>query len=78
MLRSSNHFAIIQAGAVLANLHGAVAEHGLIFPLFFRRAGLIGGALAGSTGGSKILRYGNACNLCLGVDAVLSMDDAIV
>ena len=45
----------------------------LIFPLTFgaRGSAMIGGNLATNAGGSNVLRYGNARDLCLGLEVVL-------
>ncbi|WP_380054506.1 FAD-binding oxidoreductase [Falsihalocynthiibacter sp. SS001] len=65
--------AIVEAGVILANLHDAVGEHDLIFPLTFgaRGSAMIGGNLATNAGGSNVLRYGNTRTLCLGLEVVL-------
>jgi FAD/FMN-containing dehydrogenase len=72
-IRPSGRIAIVEAGVILASIHDAVAEHGLIFPLFFgaRGSAMIGGALSTNAGGSNVLRYGNTRDLCLGIEAVL-------
>jgi FAD/FMN-containing dehydrogenase len=44
-----------------------------LFPLSYGAEGTarIGGALAVNSGGVNVLRYGNARELCLGIEAVL-------
>lgn len=71
-IRPEARVAVAEAGVVLARLHEAVEEHGLIFPLFFgaRGSAMLGGALSTNAGGSNVLRYGNARALCLGVEVV--------
>ncbi len=66
--------ATVQAGVVLSRLHDAVADHGLIYPLYFgaRGSAQIGGTLSTNAGGSNVLRYGNARALCLGLEVVLA------
>ena len=66
--------AVVDAGVVLASLHAAADENDLIFPLTFGAKGsaLIGGALSTNAGGSNVLRYGNARDLCLGVEVVMA------
>ena len=66
--------ATVDAGVVLQTLQEAVGAYSLDFPLMFgaRGAALIGGALATNAGGSNVLRYGNARDLCLGVEAVMA------
>ncbi|RKF16342.1 FAD-binding oxidoreductase [Roseovarius spongiae] len=71
--------AVVEAGAIIADIHEAVAEHDLIFPLFFgaRGSALIGGALSTNAGGSNVLRYGNTRDLCLGIEAVLPTGEVV-
>ncbi len=73
-VRTSSRIAIVEAGMVLANLHEAVAEHGLSFPMTFGARGscMIGGMLATNAGGSNVLRYGNMRALCMGLEVVLA------
>jgi len=63
----------VEAGAILADIHGAAEEEGLIFPLMLASQGSarLGGLLATNAGGVNVLRYGNARDLCLGIEAVL-------
>ena len=62
-----------EAGAILETVHAAAAAHGLLFPLTLASQGSarIGGLLSTNAGGVNVLRYGNARNLCLGLEAVL-------
>ena len=71
--------ATVEAGVVLAQLHEAALEHGLMFPLFFGARGscTIGGNLATNAGGSNVVRYGNTRELCFGIEAVMA-DGTIV
>lgn len=64
---------IVEAGAVLADVHAAAGTAGRIFPLTLASQGTarIGGLLSTNAGGVNVLRYGNARDLCLGVEAVL-------
>ncbi len=63
----------VEAGAILADIHTRAEEDGLIFPLTLASQGSarIGGLLATNAGGVNVLRYGNARDLCLGIEAVL-------
>ncbi|EAP75275.1 FAD-binding oxidoreductase [Roseovarius nubinhibens] len=72
-IRPEARVAVVEAGAILSTIHDAVAEHDLIFPLFFgaRGSAMLGGALSTNAGGSNVLRYGNTRDLCLGIEAVL-------
>ncbi|MCU0816142.1 MAG: FAD-binding oxidoreductase [Cypionkella sp.] len=64
---------IVEAGMILADVQAAAAEAGRLFPLSLASEGSarIGGVLATNAGGVNVLRYGNARDLCLGVEAVL-------
>lgn len=73
-IRTEGRLAIVEAGVILANLHSAVAEHDLIFPLTFgaRGSAMVGGFLSTNAGGSNVLRYGNTRDLCMGLEVVLA------
>lgn len=64
---------VVEAGAVLADVQAAAQSVGRLFPLGLASQGSarIGGCLATNAGGVNVLRYGNARDLCLGVEAVL-------
>ncbi|GHG94318.1 FAD-binding oxidoreductase [Pseudodonghicola xiamenensis] len=64
---------IAEAGAILADVQLAAAEAGRLFPLSLAAEGTarIGGNLSTNAGGTAVLRYGNARDLCLGLEAVL-------
>lgn len=64
---------VVEAGMVLADVQGAAAAAGRYFPLSLASEGScrIGGNLATNAGGTGVLRYGNARDLCLGIEAVL-------
>ena len=64
---------VVGAGAVLETVHAAAEAAGLIFPLTLASQGTarIGGLLATNAGGTGVIRYGNARDLCLGLEAVL-------
>jgi FAD/FMN-containing dehydrogenase len=63
----------VEAGAILADVQAAAAEAGRLFPLSLASEGSarIGGLLATNAGGVNTLRYGNARDLVLGLEAVL-------
>ena len=69
----------VQAGAILADVQRAAREAGRFYPLSIAAQGTarIGGTLATNAGGVGVLRYGNARDLCLGIEAVLA-DGTIV
>ncbi|MEI6097122.1 MAG: FAD-binding oxidoreductase [Alphaproteobacteria bacterium] len=64
---------VVEAGVILADVHRAAEAKGRIFPLTLASQGScrIGGNLASNAGGVNVLRYGNARDLCLGLEAVL-------
>lgn len=72
-VRAAARIAIVEAGVILANLHAAADQEGLIFPLTFgaRGSAMVGGFLSTNAGGSNVLRYGNTRDLCLGLEVVL-------
>ncbi|MEO9573438.1 MAG: FAD-binding oxidoreductase [Tateyamaria sp.] len=64
---------VAEAGAVLADVQTAASDAGRLFPLSTAAEGSarIGGVLSTNAGGTAVLRYGNARDLCLGIEAVL-------
>ncbi len=64
---------IAEAGAILADVQAAARAEDRLFPLSLAAEGScrIGGNLATNAGGVNVLRYGNARDLCLGLEAVL-------
>jgi FAD/FMN-containing dehydrogenase len=66
--------AIVEAGAVLQNVHEAVAAEGFCFPMDLGARGscTIGGNIATNAGGMNVLRYGMMRNLVLGLETVLA------
>ncbi|MCB2093906.1 MAG: FAD-binding oxidoreductase [Rhodobacteraceae bacterium] len=64
---------VAEAGAILADVQAAAEAAGRLFPLAIAAQGSarIGGNLATNAGGVAVLRYGNARDLCLGIEAVL-------
>jgi FAD/FMN-containing dehydrogenase len=64
---------VAEAGAVIADIQRAAEAADRLFPLSYGAEGTarIGGALAVNSGGVNVLRYGNARELCLGIEAVL-------
>ncbi|MGB0411489.1 MAG: FAD-binding oxidoreductase [Pikeienuella sp.] len=64
---------VAEAGAILADVQTAADAAGRLFPLSLASEGScrIGGNLSTNAGGVQVLRYGNARDLCLGVEAVL-------
>ncbi|WP_264212752.1 FAD-binding oxidoreductase [Leisingera thetidis] len=64
---------IAEAGAILADVQAAARAADRLFPLSLAAEGSarIGGNLSTNAGGVGVLRYGNARDLCLGLEAVL-------
>ncbi|WP_299293527.1 FAD-binding oxidoreductase [uncultured Tateyamaria sp.] len=64
---------IAEAGAILADVQAAAQDAGRLFPLSLAAEGSarIGGNLSTNAGGTGVLRYGNARDLCLGLEAVM-------
>ncbi len=64
---------VAEAGVILADLQQAALAVERLFPLSLGAEGSarIGGNLATNAGGVNVLRYGNARDLCLGLEAVL-------
>ncbi len=65
---------VVEAGAILSAIHDAATAVGRLFPLSIAAKGSarIGGNLATNAGGVNVLRYGNARDLCLGLEVVLA------
>ena len=64
----------VEAGAILADIHAAAEAEDWVFPLTLASQGSarLGGLLATNAGGVNVIRYGNARDLCLGVEAVMA------
>lgn len=64
---------VAEAGVILADVQAAAQGVDRLFPLSLAAEGSarIGGNLATNAGGTAVLRYGNARDLCLGLEAVL-------
>jgi FAD/FMN-containing dehydrogenase len=62
----------VEAGCVLQVLQEAAEKSGYLFPLSLAAEGscTIGGNLATNAGGTQVVRYGNARDLCLGLEVV--------
>jgi len=69
----SENVLIAEAGVILADVQAAAEAADRLFPLSLAAEGSarIGGNLATNAGGVNVLRYGNARDLCLGLEAVL-------
>jgi len=67
----------VEAGCVLQTVQSAAEAAGLLFPLSLAAEGscTIGGNLASNAGGTQVLRYGNARELCLGLEVVTAQGE---
>ncbi|MEE9447777.1 MAG: FAD-binding oxidoreductase, partial [Arenicellales bacterium] len=70
---TENYSMTVQAGCILANIQNVASEQDRLFPLSLGAEGScqIGGNLSTNAGGINVLHYGNARDLCLGIEAVL-------
>ncbi len=66
-----------EAGCILQSLQESAREAGFLFPLSLAAEGscTIGGNLATNAGGTQVLRYGNARDLCLGLEVVTAQGE---
>ena len=72
-ISTADHTVTVEAGCVLQNLQEEVEKTDNLFPLSIASKGScqIGGNLATNAGGVHVIRYGNARELCLGLEVVL-------
>ena len=69
----ANNAMIVEAGCILQAVQDAAREKHRYFPLSLAAEGscTIGGNLSTNAGGTAVLRYGNARDLVLGIEAVM-------
>jgi len=74
---ADNQTITVEAGLALQEVQAAAAEAGLLFPLSLAAEGscTIGGNLATNAGGTQVLRFGNARELCLGLEVVTAQGE---
>lgn len=67
----------VEAGCVLQVLQENAEQAGYLFPLSLAAEGscTIGGNLATNAGGTQVVRYGNARELCLGLEVVTAQGE---
>jgi FAD/FMN-containing dehydrogenase len=72
-----NNTMMVESGCILQNVQQAAAEAARLFPLSLAAQGscTIGGNLSTNAGGTAVLRYGNARDLCLGLEVVTAQGD---
>lgn len=69
---TDNDTMVVEAGCILQSIQEAADKVDRLFPLSLAAEGscTIGGNLATNAGGTQVLRYGNARDLCLGLEVV--------
>ena len=74
---AANMTMTVDAGCILQNLQDTAEKAGFLFPLSLAAEGscTIGGNLATNAGGTQVVRYGNARDLCLGVEVVTAQGE---
>lgn len=67
-----NNTMTVEAGCILADIQAAAEQAHRLFPLSLASEGscTVGGNLSTNAGGTAVLRYGNARELCLGLEVV--------
>lgn len=72
-----NHTMTVEAGVLLAQAQQAAQEVDRYFPLSLASEGscTIGGNLSTNAGGTAVLRFGNARDLCLGLEVVTAQGE---
>ena len=76
---ASNQTIVVEAGCILQTVQEAAKAQGFLFPLSLGAQGScqIGGNLATNAGGTNVLRYGNARELCLGLEVVTAQGEVM-
>ncbi len=76
-LDAANSTMTVDAGCILQTVQDAALAAGRYFPLSLGAEGscTIGGILATNAGGTAVLRYGNARDLCLGLEVVTAQGE---
>ena len=69
---AANLTVTVESGCILQTLQETAEKAGFLFPLSLAAEGscTIGGNLATNAGGTQVVRYGNARDLCLGLEVV--------
>ena len=69
---AANLTVTVESGCILQTLQETAEKAGFLFPLSLAAEGscTIGGNLATNAGGTQVVRYGNARDLCLGLEIV--------
>jgi len=71
---AADHSITVEAGVILKNVQAAADDVDRLYPLSLASEGSarIGGTLSTNAGGLNVLAYGNARDLCLGIEVVLA------
>ena len=74
---AANQTLTVEAGCILQTVQELAQSHGFLFPLSLAAQGscTIGGNLGSNAGGLQVLRFGNARDLCLGLEVVTAQGD---
>jgi FAD/FMN-containing dehydrogenase len=74
-----NQTITVEAGCILQVVQEEVKKHDAFFPLSLAAQGscTIGGNLATNAGGTNVLRFGNARDLCLGLEVVTPQGEVL-
>ena len=77
VLDADNLTMTLEAGCILQNLQEAAEAANLLFPLRMASEGscTLGGNLGTNAGGTQVLRFGNARELCLGLEVVTAQGE---
>ncbi|HYD62310.1 MAG TPA: FAD-binding oxidoreductase [Noviherbaspirillum sp.] len=72
-----NNTMTVESGCILETVQEAATDADRLFPLSLAAEGscTIGGNLSSNAGGTAVLRYGNARELCLGLEVVTAQGD---
>ena len=72
-----NNTLTVEAGCILETIQEAASQAGRLFPLSLASEGscTVGGNLSTNAGGVNVLRYGNARELCLGLEVVTAQGE---
>jgi FAD/FMN-containing dehydrogenase len=76
-LDADNLTMTVESGCILQNLQECAEAADFLFPLSMASEGTctIGGNLGSNAGGTQVLRYGNARELCLGLEVVTAQGE---
>ena len=77
VLDGDNLTVTVEAGCILQQLQQQADAAGFLFPLRLASEGTctLGGNLGSNAGGTQVLRYGNARELCLGLEVVTAQGE---